>query len=123
MEDSAQTRRLPLVPDNITEISPSLAAVDNNRKFDLARQFQLPDEDLLLDVPGRVIVVIIESDFANGQKLFVDGEFSKLVVMFFLNFDRLMRMNARRRKNPILAGGNAQRGFHGVRPRRSANGH
>ena len=43
--------------------------MDHDRQPGCTRQFHLPEEYLLLQLAGRVIVVVVESDFSPGNDL------------------------------------------------------
>ena len=49
-------------------VRPSLAAMNDHRPAGGASQFQLLDEDALLNVARRMVVVVVEADLSPGQK-------------------------------------------------------
>ena len=54
-----------MVFDDRSQVRPGIAAMDDNWKPDLTRNFHLPNQDLLLSFARRMVVEIIEPDFAD----------------------------------------------------------
>src|SRR6185436_17789496 len=67
VQDAAQ-RPLSRVTQNPHGVLVRLSRVDDDREVELARQDDLRAEDLLLDVPRREVVVVVEADFADGTR-------------------------------------------------------
>ena len=64
MQDAAESCGAPDLFDEREAIGPGVATVDDDREFGVAGERHLVAEYLVLDVAGRVIVKIIESNFA-----------------------------------------------------------
>ena len=99
-------------PNDFPQVGPGIAAmpgvatVDDDGQIELARELQLTDQDLPLHVARRMVVVIIESDFANRHQLRMRRELSELVEMAVPRLRGLVRVNARRGVNPLVSLGN-----------------
>ena len=79
---------------NIEAVGPGLAAVNNDGAAGTARQVELFDEDALLNVARRMVVVIVEADLADGQEFGVLGQSGKLFVMGLGGELGFVRMNS-----------------------------
>ena len=68
--------------------------MDGDRKICSLRDAELFDENLALDLPRREIVVVIETDLAEGDDLRVGDEGAEIVVGLRRDFGRVVRVNA-----------------------------
>ena len=59
-------------------------------------------EYFLLHVPGRMIIVIIETDLAPGDDFAVSGQGGESVQVSFGNFFGIVRMDTDRGVDPIM---------------------
>src|SRR5260370_8662890 len=80
MQDSAQAAARPVLLDQVETISPRVVARFRGPSMDYdgqprgTLQFRLLHENLLLDFARRMVVVVVESDFAPGNYFGVLGE-------------------------------------------------
>ncbi len=109
MEDSAKAGGAPVLIENGKAIGPGLTAMNNDRTARIARRLELLDEDSLLNFARRMIVVIIEADFAPSEKFGLLRQSREFLVVCGRGKLRLMRVNARSGIDPVVALGKWQR--------------
>ena len=73
VEDAAEACVGPILPQNGDAIGPGFATMNDYRFSDTVGDGELVAEDLLLNVARRVVVVIVESDFAPADNANVAG--------------------------------------------------
>src|SRR5439155_22174071 len=75
MQDSAHARVSPMLLDQLETVFPSIVAiirwptVNHDRQLRGPGKFHLANENVLLHVPRRMIVVIVEPNFSPGNNL------------------------------------------------------
>ncbi len=80
MHDSGEAGGSPVLAEDGEEVIPGIgavlagAAVDEDGKFDGGGELELLAEDALLHLSRRVVVMVVESDFSDGDDLRVMGE-------------------------------------------------
>src|SRR5579862_2132604 len=77
-------------------------AMDHDGKFGDGSQLHLFAKNPLLNVARRVIVEIIEANFAPGYDFGMPRQALHLYISVFIREARLMRMNAERGVNEIV---------------------
>ena len=81
--------------NNIEGFLGRLAAVHDNRQFHFLSQLDLLDEPISLNITGRKIVVIVQTDLADGYDLFrAAGIVIQLVHILFFQILYRMGMHA-----------------------------
>lgn len=68
MEDAADS--LAVLTKDIQRIAVRFAVVDDNRHVELNGELYHVDEHGLLDCPGRLRPMVVQSHFADGDDLF-----------------------------------------------------
>src|ERR1700730_15124233 len=81
MENSAKARRAPVLIEKHEAIRPSFAAVNDDGTAGAARDLELLSKDTLLNVARRMVVVIIEADFTQGEKFRMLRQLRELVIV------------------------------------------
>src|SRR5271157_4941273 len=76
--------------------------MNDDRQFRRAGHFHLLKEDALLHVARRMIVEVVEPDFAPGYNLGIARQSFKLIEIFLLRELGLVRMNANRGVNAFM---------------------
>ena len=100
MQDSAEAAGSPMFGDHGQAVFPGVfafvgrATVDDDRQLGRAGQFHLLAKDLLLNIAWRVVVKIIEADFAPRNHLGMPRPLFQAGVSGVVGEARLMRMNA-----------------------------
>src|SRR5690348_7893779 len=94
VENSAQARRAPVSVEEREAIRPRFAAMNNDGFADAAGQLELLDKNALLDFAGRMVVVIIEANFAPGEKLRMFRQICELVVIRGRSEPGFVRVNS-----------------------------
>jgi hypothetical protein len=85
MHDASEVGGSPVVAKDAEEIVPGIvtveawSAVDEDGKAGFGGYGELLAEGLSLDVSGRVAVPVVESDFADGDELWVRSELAEVV--------------------------------------------
>ena len=103
MQDAANPFRGPLFLHQLQIVIPCVfavigrPAVDHNRQLGSSSQFHLPNENFPLRVAGRMVVVIIESDFSPGNNLGMSRQALHFGVRVIGSQPCLVRMNPDRR--------------------------
>src|SRR5215831_14695537 len=98
------------------------AAVNNDGQPRGPRLLHLPAKDLLLYVPWRVVIEVIESDLAPGNDLGMTGQLLHLRVIGLAGKLGFVRMNAQAGKDPVALRGNLDGAIERSRPGAAANG-
>ena len=102
VEDSAQARRLPMGGSNLPQVLPRVAAMNDDRALKFASQFHLANQNLLLHIAWRVVVVIIQADFAHGNHLGMSRQLKNLLGVGMREVSSFVGMDADGRKNPVV---------------------
>ena len=88
--------------DDCGEILPRFAAVDNDGELDFTRDLKLANQNLFLGFPRRMVLVIVEPQFAHCDQLGVLRHNAQVLKMALFGPFRFMGMNANRREDPIV---------------------
>ena len=88
-----------------------LPLMDNGRELQLPRQLHLGPEGPLLDIPGDVLIVVVQADLSNGHHLAVlPGQLPIPVQRSFIHLVRRVRVGANGGVNiAVFPGQNAGR--------------
>jgi hypothetical protein len=94
--------------NDLPQIRVGIPAVNDDRTPELLRQFQLPYEHLLLDLAWGSVVVVVQSDLADGNYPRVLQQTAQDFEMVFLGLDGIVGMNSCRGVNPVVPGGDGR---------------
>ncbi len=83
--------------------------MDDDGQLRLSRHLQLANENLLLHLAGRVVIVKVQPNFADGQDFGLACRGPQQVKVPFFGFLGLVRMNADRGINPVVTFGDGKR--------------
>lgn len=108
--------------DNPAQILPSVTAVNDDWKFKISGDFQLPNENAFLHVSRRVVVMVIQTDLTQGDDLGILRSLGKTVKMGGFRALRFVGVDADRSVDPIELVGKRYRGGKVIRPPTSADG-
>src|SRR5437763_7752616 len=112
MQDSTQARTLPMLLDKIKTLFPRIIAIlrrptmNDDRQLGRTRHLHLPNENALLNIPRRMIVIIVESNLPPRDHLRIVRELLELLEIRIHREFRFMRMNSHRRINEVMRLGN-----------------
>src|ERR1700728_941173 len=94
MHDAADAVRRPIPLDEREGVVPGFARMNDDRLPSLGRHLQLFNEGLLLYFARGKIVMVIETDFADSQHLWVREKISEMFEIVRARFRGVVRMNA-----------------------------
>src|SRR5579872_2372420 len=121
MHDAAV--RQPVLAKDGQGIRPCLPRVDHDGFPCSGGQRELLAKDAALDVAGREIVMIVESDLADGENLRLFRELRQSFERPGRGFGGIVRVDADGRVDEIVPAGETERGFEIGRAVTRANGH
>ncbi len=103
MEDAAEIGGAPVFfVEDAEAIGPGIAAMDDDGEMGLAGEAELAAKDGLLNVARRVVIEIIEADFAPGEDAGVLGEAGEFGEPFFGGEFGFVRMDADGGVDPVV---------------------
>src|SRR5258708_33810627 len=108
MQNTTKTSWPPMFLDHGQTIGPGVAAMDDDGQLGLLSERHLIAEDTMLHIARRMIVEIVETNFAPSDDfgmLRQPGQFVQMLLRYFL---RLVRMDTHCRVNPIVLFGKGQ---------------
>jgi hypothetical protein len=111
-----------LVFNHVQAICPRVAAMNDDRLLRTPRQRHLVAENTCLHFAGRMIVVIVESDFSPGDDFPMLSQPFQFFQVLRCDFFRLVGMNANRGVNPVMLLGKGKRGTKLLGSRAITNG-
>ena len=85
------------------------AAVDDDRQLRRCGQFHLAAKNFFLYVARRVIIKIVQADFAPGNQLWMFCQIRHLLIVSFRRHAGFMRMQSRAGEDPVMLLGDFQR--------------
>ena len=103
MHDARQAVRLPMLFQQLERIVPGFTRMDHDGLARFGRNRHLFDEHRLLHIARRMIVVIIQSDFAQRQHLRMRQQLGQLLCSFRRRLRRVVRMHAHGRIDGCVA--------------------
>src|SRR5208283_2741436 len=98
----------PILADDVQQVIPSIltvvrrSAMNDDRQARRARHLHLLKKYALLHVARRVVVKVVEPDFAPGNDLGIARQSFEIVEIFLLGEGRLVWMNAHRSVKTIV---------------------
>src|SRR5713101_10182372 len=111
MQNPAEAGRPPMFFKHVQAIGPGVAAMNDDGLLRPARQTHLVPENTRLRFARRMIVVIVESDFAPSNDLRMLSQPCQFFQVLRCDFLRLVGMNADGGVNPVMLLGKGQRGI------------
>jgi len=123
MKNSTQARRLPVIGDDLAKIVPGVPAMNHNRQLQFAGKLELSSQYVELGLAVRVVIEVIQADFAEGQNLGGFGQETDFIAMCVAEVTGLVGMDPNRRIDPIVLFRNGKRGAKSVRCGASADCH
>ncbi len=107
MNDEAEFRK---IADDFEGVRVRFADMENHGDFQPARDFELIEENALLQEPGGEIVVVIQATFAQGDDfgLAANGVFQEGLIPL-LGFGRMMGMDAQGGEYVRICAGDGER--------------
>jgi hypothetical protein len=123
MENSAEICGAPIfLVEDAEAIGPSVAAMNDDGEIDFASKHKLAAKDILLNIARRVIVEIVEADFAPGEDAGVFREAGEFGEPIFSGEFGFVGMDADRGVDPVVFLGERNGGVEAVRGGAAANG-
>src|SRR5690349_17813169 len=113
--------------DQIESVVPGVlgivgwTAVDDDRQFSRARDLHLAQEDLLLHIARRMIVVVIESDLAEPNHATMTRKRFELCVVALCSQPGFVWMNADAGIDPVVLLSDADRAIESAGPGAAAD--
>src|SRR6185369_6548683 len=102
MDDPTKAGLFPFLIEYGQGIVLSFAGVDRDWEISIASHAQLSSECVALDVSGRVVVVIVESDLAPRDHLRMLREIEEFRGQFIIQQTRFVRMDADSRVDEVV---------------------
>jgi hypothetical protein len=96
--------------NDLAQVPVGITAMNDDGSAELARQLQLPDQYLLLDLAWGMIVVLIQTDLSDGYHLRIQQQIAQPLEVAFRGLGGIVRMNPRRGVDPGITGGNRRGG-------------
>ena len=122
VENAAEAGGLLDFVEEAEAIVPGVAAVDDDGEIGGLGEFHLLAADCFLDVAGRVVVEIIETNFAPGEYFGMFGQGGESFEMGRRDFFGVVGMDAYRGVDPVVGFGVGECGVELFRTRASAYG-
>src|SRR5262249_21906068 len=102
VQNAADACRLPMFFEHVHAIRPRVAAMDDDGKFCLLSQRHLLTKNFVLRFAWRMVVEIVESNFAPANHFAMLRQLRQFFQMLWRDFLRFVRMDSNRGVNPIV---------------------
>ena len=104
------------LPQNPLGVFIRFSRVNYYRKIEFFRNANLRAKDFTLNIPRRIVVVVIESGLTDRDNARIRSQLLHLIKMPRFSFCGIVRMDANARPNPVMSFGEGDSTTHVIRP-------